>query len=225
MVPATFTVPSFEAVCQLYDAFFRAMEAVIRRCPSCGRNREIQGVRSRALQWAVDRIDRIPLIRLRCRACHCVETVFPPWILPYELAALWLLETAVTAVAVDGQSLQRTAHWGHWSPAWVRAHVRPWVTCGAEFRSLVLQWSTRLGWAELVAVDWRPPLGVRYADWAWLHVAWQGLALEWLSVSGAERAGGWVSWRTLAPEVLPAHRIPAVTHLGRRLRALDRFPP
>ncbi|MDA8195038.1 MAG: hypothetical protein M0Z53_13745, partial [Thermaerobacter sp.] len=42
-----------------------------------------------ALPGAADQIDFIALTRLRCRACHTVETLFPPGILPYELAALF----------------------------------------------------------------------------------------------------------------------------------------
>lgn len=40
----------------------------------------------------------------------------------------------MTAVAVEGQSLQRTATQGHWTLAWVRAHIRPWIEVSVEFR-------------------------------------------------------------------------------------------
>ena len=85
------------------------MLPALRACSGCHALREIPGTRRRALQWTADPMDFIALTRIRCRVCHTVETLFPLWILPYELAALWILEAAVTAVAVDGQSLQHTA--------------------------------------------------------------------------------------------------------------------
>lgn len=112
---------------------------------------------------AADQRDFLTLTRLRCRACHTVETLFPPWILPYELAALWILEAAVTAIAVDGDSLQHTAdHW-HWSLVWIRAHIRPWIAVSPEFRALVAQWGRSLGWDDLVSSAWPT---TRSGDWA-----------------------------------------------------------
>lgn len=84
------SIPSFEAVCQLYAEFLARFLSKLRPCPGCGRPREIQGSRLRALPWAADHSHCIAFTRLRCRTCHTVETLFPPWILPDELAALWI---------------------------------------------------------------------------------------------------------------------------------------
>lgn len=219
------SIPSFEAVCQLYAQFLVTMLPALRACPGCHGVREIQGTRRRALQWAADQMDVVVLTRLRCRVCHTVETVFPPWILPYEVAALWLLEAAVTAVAVHGQSLQRTATQGHWTLAWVRAHVRPWLRVSVEFRMLVAQWSHAVGVAVGVDPDWVPPVTAGVADWAWLSVAWQRLALQVLDVGSASLLPGWLVWRTVAPDVMPAGPIPATTHVGRRVRQHRPPPP
>ncbi len=220
-----FSITAFEAVCQLYTQFLVTMLPALRPCPGCHAPREIQGCRRRALQWAADQIDFIALTRLRCRACHTVETLFPPWILPYELAALWILEAAVTAVAVDGHSLQQTADRWHWSLAWIRAHLRPWIAVSPEFRALVAQWSRAIGWDDLVSPAWRPPSTARSGDWAWLCVAWAAITLQVLDVAQAQRMPGWIVWRSVAPEVMPAAPISAVTHLGRRVRQHPDSPP
>lgn len=146
------------------------------------------------------------------------------WLIPYQLAAIWVLDAVVTAVAVEGQSLQATANRWQCSLAWMRATVRSWIAVSAEFRTLVAQWSQALGWPELVNPTWRPPAAVRSGDWAWLCVAWAALAFQLLSGDQAGSMSGWVLWRTIAPEVMPAEPIPAVTHLGRRLRQ-RRSPP
>src|SRR5487761_1829595 len=197
------SIPSFEAVCQLYAQFLAIFLQDLRACPGCRRPREGQGTRRRALQWAADQIDFIALTRLRCRACHTVETLFPPWILPYELAALWIVDAAVTAVAVEGQSLPRTATQWHWTLPWIRAHVRPWLAVSVEFRALVAQWGHAIGVAELVDAHWAPPARAVVADWAWLGVAWHRLALLCLGPGPASLLSGWIVWRTVAPEVLP----------------------
>lgn len=222
---SAFSIASFEAVCQLYTQFLATVLPDLRCCPGCHRLREIQGARYRALQWATDQIDFILLTRLRCRHCHTVETIFPPWILPYELAALWMLEAAVTAVAVDGQSLQHTATQGHWTLDWMRAHVRPWLQVSVEFRTIVAQWSHAAGVADLVDADWVPPDNARVADWAWLCVAWHRLMLLYLDAGSASLLSGWIVWRTLAPDRLPAAPIPPRTHLGRRVRQPPPSPP
>ena len=221
-----FSITAFETVCQLYAEFLATMLSALRPCPQCQALREIQGERRRALQWAPDHVDFLALTRLRCRVCHTVETLFPPWIVPYELAALWILEAAVTAVAVDGYSLPHTANHWHWTLAWVRAHVRPWMAVGPEFRALVAQWSRAMGWDDIVSITWHPPATAVAGDWAWLRVAWATLAIQVLGVAQAQyNTPGWVVWRGLAPEVLPADPIPAVTHLGRRLRQHTLSPP
>jgi hypothetical protein len=219
------SIPAFETVCQLYAEFLATMWPALRPCPQCHAPREIQGDRRRALQWASDHIDFIALTRLRCRGCHTVETLFPPWIVPYELAALWILEAAVIAVAVDGDSLQHTANRWQWTLAWARAHVRSWMAVGPECRMLVAQWSRALGWDDLVSITWHPPATAVAGDWAWLRVAWATLAIQVLDWAPAQYAPGWIVWQSLAPEVLPAAPIPAVTHLGRRLRQCSGSPP
>lgn len=212
-------------VCQLYREFLVTFLVQGRPCPDCGQSREIQGVRWRALQWSADHIDFIGLRRLRCRSCHTVETMFPPWILPYELAALWILEAAVTAIAVDGDSLQKTATRWHWTLARIRAHVRPWLEVSTEFHLLVAQWSHAMGLDPLVAPTWRPPATAVAGDWAWLGVAWSALAFRWFDPITAQHLPRWIIWRSVAPEVLPARPIPAVTHIGRRIRGGRAAPP
>ncbi len=220
-----FSIAAFAAVCQLYTQFLATMLPALRPCPGCHAPREIQGNRRRALQWAPNQIDFIALTRLRCRGCHTVETLFPPWILPYELAALWILEAAVTAVAVDGHSLQKTADRWHWTLAWIRAHVRPWIAVSPDFRALVAQWSRAVWWDDLVSTTWRPPATAAAGDWAWLCVAWAAVAFEVLDLTQAQSMPGWIVWRSVAPEMLPAAPIPAVTHLGRRVRQHPAAPP
>ena len=221
----TFNIASFDAVCQLYAQFLTTFLPHLRPCPLCGQAREVHSYRFRALQWAADHLDPIALTRLRCRPCHTVETLFPPWILPYELAALWILEAAVTAVAVDGQSLQQTATRWHWTLAWIRAHVRPWLAVSVEFRTLVAQWGHGVGLVDLVPLTWRPPATAVAGDWAWLCVAWVAVGLRGLGPELAQTLPGWVVWRSVAPEVLPAAPIPATTHLGRRVREHPPSPP
>ena len=213
-----FSITAFEAVCQLYTQFLITMLPALRPCPGCHAPREIQGCRRRALPGAADQIDFIALTRLRCRACHTVETLFPPGILPYELAALWILEAAVTAVAVDGHSFPHTADRGHGSLAGIRAHLRPWIAVSPEFRALVAQWSRALGGDDLVSPAWRPPAPARSGDWAWLGGAWAAITFQVLAGAQAQRMPGGIVWRSVAPAVMPAAPIPAITHLGRRVR-------
>lgn len=74
-----FSIASFDAVCELYAQFLSLMLPALRPCPLCGVSREIQGHRERAVLWAVGCIDCLALVRLRCRRCRTVETLFPYW--------------------------------------------------------------------------------------------------------------------------------------------------
>lgn len=121
------SLTDFAVLVAAYGAYCMDTLAAWRPCRGCGRTRAWQGTRARWVLWAPGRRDRLALRRLRCRRCHTVETVFPPWIVPYEellldgLATLVIAAgqgvswtTVATTVGVDGLTVRR--RWRRWGP-------------------------------------------------------------------------------------------------------------
>lgn len=59
-------------------------EVAWHRCPRCQGLRHGHGGHERWVLCAPGQEGRLFLRHVRCRSCHTVETVFPPWLLPYE---------------------------------------------------------------------------------------------------------------------------------------------
>jgi hypothetical protein len=70
------SIPSAAAWQQAYDAWWTATAATRRPCPRCGRRRVRHGRRARDVEGRGEST-WVAVIRLRCRPCHTVETVFP----------------------------------------------------------------------------------------------------------------------------------------------------
>ena len=74
-------IPSVECVSPLYAQHLAdTLETVWRPCDRCQRRRTLNPGHGRWVEWSIVLILR----HVRCRRCHTVETVFPPWLLPYE---------------------------------------------------------------------------------------------------------------------------------------------
>jgi len=213
------SVHDFAGWVTAYDTYWAAAEAQWRPCPQCHRLRALQGHRTRWVHGAPGHRDRLALRRLRCRACHTVETVFPPWLLPYEELPLPQLDALVTAAGVAGASWATVAAQVGVEPLLVRRRWRRWGPTGPGLRQRVLQQATRWG-LPLTWPTWTPPRRARSADWAWLGLAWGALA----AVFRPTAADGMGVWAALVPVPWPAAVIPARTHQGRRLRAVAQPP-
>ncbi|MCY0900429.1 MAG: hypothetical protein OWU33_16150 [Firmicutes bacterium] len=73
---------------------------------------------------------------------------------------------------------------------------------------------------------WHPPPAARAADWGWLPLCWQAVALGLGAVRELGTPTGFVTWRTWVPTGLPGGVLPRHTHLSRRLgRTPAGFPP
>ncbi|MCY0877748.1 MAG: DUF6431 domain-containing protein [Firmicutes bacterium] len=132
----------FATVEQLYRTF---LTTLVLGCPQCGHPRERHSWRARWVVWAPGCWDRLALLRLRCRICHTVETCFPPWLIPYDPAATWLLVTLGHAVAIHGQSWAQVERAGAWPHHWLRRHVGRWLAAAPRFRQLIVQQYGRRG--------------------------------------------------------------------------------
>ncbi|MCY0899138.1 MAG: DUF6431 domain-containing protein [Firmicutes bacterium] len=130
------SIRDFAMVEQLYRLFLETFLALGVICAQCGQRRERHSWRARWVVWAPGRWDRLALLRVRCRSCHTVETCFPPWLVPYEPAATWLLVTLGHAVAIDGQSWAQLEREGDWPRHWLRRHVGRWLAQAARWRTL-----------------------------------------------------------------------------------------
>jgi len=154
--------------------------------------------------------------RVRCRPCHTVETLYPPWLWPYLLwpvptwvglcEARWIAGAAWTAVAaqagVEASTVRRRLQaWGAQLVAWRQQATQHAAT-----------WGVAVIWAALFEATSTTPRG---ADWQALGVVWSAVAV----------ACGWpgtpplVAWITGAPLVVPAPLVAPHTHWGRRIRA------
>ena len=211
----------FAAVVAAYTTYCGETLAAWRPCPQCGRPRAWQGTRARWVQWAPGRRDRLGWRRLRCRPCRTVETVFPPWIVPYEELLLDGLATVVVA-AGQGASRATVAATGGVAPLTARRRWRRWGPGGVWLRQRILQQATIWGW-HFQWPTWTPPARARSADWAWLAVAWAALAL--LIPPPAVAPHGWVGWAATRPTAWPPGGIPLRTHLGQRVAAAAGVPP
>jgi hypothetical protein len=219
------SITSFRIVEQLYVAFLHTLSGEGFRCLQCGGHRTRHRGRSRWVIWAPGRLDRLRLLRVRCRHGRTVATGFPPWRLPYEPAALWLLTTLCDAIALEGQSWAAVERHGEGPRHGLRRHVGRWRSRAAICRQRIAQpWQT-WGWPWPRGTQtWQPPATARIADWAWVRVAWAWTAAAGAWAAVAAPIGAWAVWGTLAPLALPSDVLPATTHWGRRLRAAARPP-
>ena len=67
-------------------------EVAWHRCPRCQGLRHGHGGHERWVLCAPGQEGRLFLRHVRCRSCHTVETVFPPWLLPYERLTVDLID-------------------------------------------------------------------------------------------------------------------------------------
>jgi len=219
------SITSFTRVEQLYIAFLKTLAGEGFRCPRCGGRRSRHSWRSRWVIWAPGRLDRLGLLRVRCRHCRTVETCFPPWLFPYEPAAVWLLTALCDAIALEGQSWAAVERHGDWPRHWLRRHVGRWLRRAAILRQCIAQQWQAWGWPwPSWTQTWQPPGTVRIADWAWVRVAWAWTAEAGPLTAVVAQIGAWAVWCAVAPLALPADGLPATTHWGRRLRATA-LPP
>jgi hypothetical protein len=213
------SITSFRIVEQLYLAFLHHLAGEGFRCPRCGNRRARHSWRYRWVLWAPGRLDRLRLLRVRCRRCRTVETCFPPWLFPYEVATVWVLAALCAAIAIAGQPWAAVERQGNWPRHWLRRHVGRWLARAVICRQRIAQQWQAWGWPwPSWTQTWQPPATARSADWAWVGVAWawtvHTLALE----AVAAQIGAWAVWCALAPLALPPDVFPARTHWGRRLR-------
>lgn len=209
----------------LYAAYLAlTLESVWRRCEQCPRRRTLEPGHQRWVDFAPGQSTRLTLRHVRCRPCHTTETVFPPWLLPYESLTVEMLESVLNALELRGESLDAVAAAHQVSVDRVRARWHAWRAVLSAWHYQVEQ--AAAAWTPAPLVDtqtWQPPPTARGPGWPWLQVAWAALALFW---DLAWIPSGWVFWRTVAPELMPAPPIPANCHLGRRLRGRClRSPP
>lgn len=154
--------------------------------------------------------------RVRCRVCHTVETLYPPWLWPYLLwpvpawvalcEARWMAGAPWTTVATQAGVDACT----------VRRRVQAWGAQLVRWRQQALQQAVAWGVAVIGAVWFDATVLTSLgADWQALVAVWSGVAV----------ACGWpgtpplVAWITGAPLVVPAPLVAPHTHWGRRLRA------
>ena len=218
MSPTVPSVHDFAVLVTAYEAYWQDPAAPWRPCPQCARRRAWHSTRPRWVHWTPGRRDRLGLRRLRCRPCHTVETVFPPWLLPYEELPVASLDPLLQAAGAGASWATVAAQTGA-APVTVRRRWRRWGPQGPGLRQRVLQQATRWG-LPLTWPTWRPPAGARSADWGWLGLAWAALVVVFRP--GAPSGMG--VWVELGPTPWPAAVVPARTHLGRRLRAVG-VPP
>ena len=201
------------------------------RCPCCGQPRPYSGGHERWVLWARGgQRKRLYLRHVRCKPCRTLETLFPPWLLPYEECTLMVLQALLDEALDQGQSLTTLSAAVGLSRDAVRARVRHWAALAPTLRQLVAQTAERWGTALFHRSTWTPPATSHSWDWSWLRVAWDTLALELLGGGiGAWPfpVSGLALWRHWGPEQLPPYTVPLRAHLGRRLCHLEpsRWPP
>jgi len=217
------SVPQAAMWQQAYDHWWTVTEAATRPCPDCGQRRVRHGRRLRYVEGLGDHT-ALAVIRLRCRPCHTVETVFPPWLWPYcpWHLAVWAWLCAARWEA--GQSWTQVARWVSQTPTTLRRWGLRWQGQFVRWRQQALQAAGQ--WGCAVAVAWVMPTAVAgpVADWAALVRLWSAVAtaLAWPDDPPL------VAWRAEAPHVVPVALVPPHTHWGRRLRAFrggDAHPP
>ncbi len=93
--PATLTVAAYEAYCT---------STLPHPCPHCHCSPRYAGGHWRWMLWAVGTRRRFWLRHVRCETCHTLETLFPPWLLPYEEWTLVVLQQAPDAALDAGRS-------------------------------------------------------------------------------------------------------------------------
>ena len=122
-----------------YEACWQDPAAPWRPCPQCTRRRAWHSSRARWVHWAPSQRDHLGLRRLRCRPCHPVETVFPPWLLPYEELPVASLDPLLPAAGLGASWATVAAQTGA-APVTVRRCPQ-----GPGLHQGVLQQATRWG--------------------------------------------------------------------------------
>lgn len=216
------SITSFDGLRRDYAVFVAAQAPY--PCPRCGQPRWRHGSHERWVCWACGGWNQLALVHVRCGRCHTVETLFPPWLLPYESLTVDVLNQVLESVGHAGQSVAHVAQQWDLPPSAIRRRLFRWLPRAPQLRQQVTQhaeqWGMALGWST-----WTPPLRTRSADWSGLLMAWQALALVLVtSVLVATLSPGLPQWREWAPEWLPAGVVPRRAHLGRRLVG-GRRPP
>ena len=217
------SIVDFSALREDYAAYVAHQAPYL--CPRCRQARGRSGSHERWVNGGPGAETLMALIHGRCRHCHTLETLFPPWLLPYERLTVDVLNAIVDRVASQGESVTVVAAPYGLPPLVVRRRLRRWLPPAPQLRQQVLQqaaqWGIALYWGT-----WQPSPPARSMDWAWLALAWQALILVLPRLLGVvpQMSPGLPQWRVWAPEGLPASVVPATTHLGRRLVAARRPP-
>jgi len=204
---------------QAYDTWCVAAEAQWRPCPRCRQRRVRHGWRARyGVVPAAGRpvTIRLRVQRVRCRPCHTVETLYPPWLWPYLLWPVPMWVRVCEARWVTGAAWPVVAAQAGVDVSTVRRRLRGWAAQLVAWRQHVAQQATTWGVALIAA--WLgetanpPAVG---GEWLALVALWSQVAV----------ALGWpgtpplVAWLTGAPLGVPAPLVAPHTHWGRRLRA------
>lgn len=211
------SIKDFAVFEQDYAQFIE--EAMPFLCPQCHHRRWRHGGHRRWVCWAPGQWHQLTLMHVRCPTCHTVETLFPPWLLPYESFTVDVVHDILTAVGQDGVSVTQVAQQWAVPIITIQRRIQRWLPVAPTLRQRVVQqadqWGIGMTWST-----WQPSATTRSADWSWLLVAWHALALVLMS-AGILRVitPGLVHWRYWAPEALPRDIVPRRAHLGRRLLA------
>lgn len=193
-------------------------------CPQCHRRRWRHGRHQRWVCWAPGQWHQLALVHVRCPSCHTVETVFPPWLLPYESFTMDTMNDIMEAIGHAGAPVAQVAQQWEVPLVTIRRRWRRWLPAAPALRQLVAQqaaqWGIQIAWPT-----WQPGPDTRSADWSWLLMAWQALTLVLVSPGlFVAVTGSLVHWRHWVPESLPASVVPGRAHVGRRLIAGERPP-
>lgn len=149
-------------------------------CPRCGQPRPYSSGHERWVLWDQGQRQRLYLRPVRGKPCRTLETLFPPWLLPYEECTVMVLHTLLDAALEQGQSCATISAPMGLSPDAVQARVRRWAALAPALRQLVAQSAERWGIPLFLRVTWTPPATSRSVDWSGLLVAWTTLALGFL---------------------------------------------
>ena len=132
-----FIVLTWDALVQAYETYCKS--TLPHPCPHCHRSRRYAGGHWRWVLWAAGTRRHFWLRHVRCETCHTLETLFPPWLLPYEEWTLMVLQQALDAALDAGRSFAGVAaEWGVDREAVVRRVAR-WREQAPALRQIVAQ--------------------------------------------------------------------------------------